>query len=163
MPHSTFNWVDVLVIILLIRAGFVGWTKGLTLEFFKFIGIVVTMFVSLRFYDNLSSWTQTRFLIPETYGDFIWFIILAATCILTIKLASIFLEKVVQLKFSASIEKPGGLSLGILRGILGTSLIIFAITLIHLEYLRTSVERSFLGYWLSRIPVELHSWFFKVF
>lgn len=77
MPHSTFNWVDVLVIILLIRAGFVGWTKGLTLEFFKFIGIVVTMFVSLRFYDNLSSWAQTRFPIPETYGDFIWFIILA--------------------------------------------------------------------------------------
>jgi uncharacterized membrane protein required for colicin V production len=163
MPHSTFNWVDVLSIALLVWAGYIGWAKGLTVELFRFIGVLVSMFISLHFYDNLSAWSETKFLISRAYGDIAWFVILLCVCFLCFKLMGILLEKIVKVKFSAKAEKPGGLTIGILRGILGTSLMLFAIKLIPIEYLQSSVEKSFIGYYLSRISIGLYNWFLNVF
>ena len=52
----TFNWVDILILIVLIRVLFIASRKGLLDETFKLLGVFVGAILSIHFFVRLGNW-----------------------------------------------------------------------------------------------------------
>ena len=52
---KSINWIDVALVILFARTIFVGVKNGFISEFFKSLGVVVAVFVSLHYYSFLAA------------------------------------------------------------------------------------------------------------
>ena len=53
---KSINWIDVALAFLFIRMIFIGVKNGFISEFFKFLGVVTAVFVSLHYYSFLAAW-----------------------------------------------------------------------------------------------------------
>ena len=49
------NWVDLLVVILILRISYVAFQEGLSHEIFPIIGGVVIIIVNLHYYERIGS------------------------------------------------------------------------------------------------------------
>ncbi len=68
---KSINWVDVALAFLLIRMIFVGVKNGFISEFFKFLGVVAAVFVSLHFYSFLAAWVVQKTNLSWDYWDLV--------------------------------------------------------------------------------------------
>ena len=70
---KSINWIDVGLAVLLIRMIFVGVKNGFVSEFFKFLGVVVAVFVSLHYYSFLAAWVAEKTNLSCDYWDLVMF------------------------------------------------------------------------------------------
>ena len=49
-----FNWVDIVIIIVFLRIGYVSLKTGILIEVFKFLGALSAIYISSHYYTNLS-------------------------------------------------------------------------------------------------------------
>lgn len=139
------NWVDVVVIILLIRSSYVGVKSGLTSEVFKTLGIITAIVFSYHFYSIIADFLSTYTLIPANYSGAISFVTITFFCILIFALFRIIIFKVLKMQFVMKLEMIGGGILGLVRGILVCGLIFMALTLIPVKYLNESINQGSLS------------------
>ena len=66
---KSINWIDAVLFILLIRIIFVGVKNGFISEFFKFLGVVTAVFVSLHFYSLLAAQAAVKTNFSWNYWD----------------------------------------------------------------------------------------------
>ena len=159
---SQINWVDIFVLILLIRATYVGLRCGLLGEIFKTLGIIAALFVSIRYHSNLAQFlTQQVFFsklsLPVNQG--ISFACLLLAVMLIFKLGWFIAQSIMQLKLkvAGSVEKIGGVICGFIRGGIVASLILFALNLLPLDYLKKSInEDSWSGSRLIKVGPAIH-------
>lgn len=57
---KSINWIDAALVLLFIRMIFAGVQNGFISEFFKSIGTVVAVFVSLHYYSMLAAWVALK-------------------------------------------------------------------------------------------------------
>ncbi|MCQ9208099.1 MAG: CvpA family protein [Omnitrophica bacterium] len=140
------NWVDVIVIIFLIRGGYIGLQRGFSIELFKVLGAVATCVLSLLYYGHLGKWLATSSFLSLQVANFLSFLILFFLLLLVFRTVRVLLFKVLHLELLGEIEKWGGLILGLGRSLVFASLFLFALTLLPFEYIKESVEQeSFSG------------------
>ncbi len=143
---ENFNWIDILLILLLIKTVYSGARAGLTAELFRTIGTIISIIVGLHYYNEIAADLSTYVKAP------VWLlqvIILAAIIILAsiiFRYAVILLLKILNIQFIQHIEKIGGALLGLARGFLAGGLLLIILLLLPAEYLTTSIsEKSFLS------------------
>ena len=117
---------------LLIRMIFVGVKNGFISEFFKFLGVVAAVFVSLHYYSFLAAWVALKTSISWDYWDLVMF---AGLWVAVMFLFKIFRDGLLLLfKVETNHEGFDKYAAGIVavaRGILVCSLTIFLILLVH--------------------------------
>lgn len=147
-----FNWIDVLVIILLFRTTYVGAKTGLNNELFKIIGVILGLYLGFRFYVSLGSWVSSRIPLPEEIANSFSFLILILIAVLILKLVGAGLAKIVKLTFADRINQWGGFVVGFVRGGIILSLIFTFFTILNFQYVVKSVEeRSLSGQFFLKV------------
>jgi uncharacterized membrane protein required for colicin V production len=159
------NWVDLFVIILLFRIGYVAIKSGFSVELFKLLGTTAAIYMSLHYYTAFSDWIAKSSHIPISkesmpleFMDFISFLILAIAGYIIFVGLRIGLYRFIKMEAVPVLNKWGGLVLGILRGFLLAGLIIFMLAISTLTYLRNSAIKSYLGKGLFKVAPATYSW-----
>ncbi len=146
------NWVDILIVILLIRTSYIGARTGLSTEIFKMIGVLLGLFFGMKYYSLIGSWMASKVSFPPEVSEGIAFLILFLISILSLKLLSLGLQKIVKLTFADKLNKWGGFVIGLLRGGLILSILFAFFGIIQIDYLVKSVEeRSLTGPAIQKI------------
>lgn len=153
------NWVDVLVVIIMIRICYVAFMDGLSHEMFPLIGSVIVLITSLRYYQTFgSAISQNLFGFSPEVANFLSFTIIIIGMGFIVRVLKGLLDKIVQVSWHPILEKFGGLVLGIAKGAIVTSLVLIMLALLPLPYLQWSIrERSLTGMSFLRIGPVIYS------
>ena len=136
------NWIDVLVLIILVRTSYVGWYRGLAYEIFRLAGIVVTFLVALSFYDDLGHLVSQYSPIPTSAAYLICFLLLLLVITLILRITYRVLEKVGKLVFHPAVDRYGGFVFGICRGMVAAGLLVAALSILPFGYIQESIETN---------------------
>lgn len=149
---SQFNWIDVVAVILLMRLGYMGGSLGLSAELTKFLGVFIGLFVSFHWYHTVGEWASARSVLTPEWAGAIALILLVFSAYLAVVLAIRLMQKAVTVQFAPSLNKIGGIAVGLLRAGVVMSVVLVALQQLPSEYLRTSIqERSWSGRYLVRV------------
>lgn len=156
-----FNFLDIVILIILFRICYIAVTMGLPIEFFKLLGVLCATYVSLHYYISLSDIIQRSYLpknMPPEFMDFLIFLILAAAgYLISVALRSTF-YRFIKMEAVPKINKIGGFILGLARGFFAVGLIVYALAISTVSYLTLSVKHSYLGSRAFSIAPQTYSW-----
>lgn len=152
------NWVDLLVIILIIRISYVAFQEGLSHEIFPAIGSIVIIVLCLHYYERIGAFvSRNLFNMPADLSNFLSFLVLAIIIGLIFKLLKALLDKIIKVEWHPFIERIGGLAVGLMRASIFASLILMIIALMPLSYLQWSIrDRSLIGMHFLRVGPSIY-------
>lgn len=155
---AKFNWVDVLVIIILFRVSYVAFQDGLSHEIFPLIGAICTLVLSLHFYHSIAVGIQQNVVkLSVALLDFISFVLLIVAIGLIFKLLRVVVDKVIKVTWHPLVEKFGGLLVGIMRAAVVASVILTVLALMPFPYLQRSIrDRSLTAMYFLRIGPSVY-------
>jgi len=147
-----FNWVDVVVLILVIRGIIRGAKNGIVLEFFSLIGWCLALYLSLKFYKPIASNIYKRTEIPLVLNEiFVFGGIMAGTILVANFIGNIF-KHIVKIKVVEKISLWGGMVLGMLKGLVILSSLFYLLGILEIPYLDNSIkERSLSGRMITKV------------
>lgn len=155
------NWVDALLIVVFIRIIFIGQSKGLMIEAFKFFGIICSIFISLQYYSVLSEFINSHSSIPIDFADFISLIGLIVLVLIIFKFTRDGILFLIKISPHPTLEKWGGLFISMIRGFFVASLVILCINLSTIEYFQKSAKSSFSGQYLLSVCPRTYAYLFE--
>lgn len=160
---KNFNWFDICILLIIFRVLYIAIKTGFTTEFFKFFGILFAIYLSMHYNTAIADFVAKRVPIieekvPLEFLDFIIFSILAITGNLFFVLLRNAINNLIKIEAVSTLNKWGGLCLGVLRSLLLVSLISFALTISSVVYLKDSVKSSYLGPRVISIGVNTYTW-----
>ena len=150
-----FNWVDVLIVILLIRTCYTGYARGISYEAITLLGIIGAAILSVHNYEYLGLFFRKELNLPVGFCNFISFIMLGTGVFYVFRFVREFLYRFLRFEMFPSVERFGGLALGFVRGALMVSLILLGMLLAQRPELSTAIKyKSYSGpVFLKVIPV----------
>lgn len=150
-----FNWIDIGVIILLFRVCYIALKNGLIAEFFKTLGTIFAIYISFHYYTPLSALIRSRIASGQEtvfpFMDFVIFVILGIAAYLVFVFFREAFSHFIKTEALPSVNKYGGLFLGIARAFLLIGLIMFTLVISSIDYLKNSVNNSSSGNRLLKI------------
>ena len=156
-----FNWVDIFFVILLMRICYVAIKNGFPVEFFKLLGTLSAIYLSLHYFITFPDYILGRIgakNIPLEYLTFISFLVLAIIGYLIFMLLSKAFSRFIHMEVVSNLNKWGSLILGMIRSFLLVSLIIFIFVIVPKDYFRNSVNKSYSGKRLLTIAPTTYTW-----
>jgi uncharacterized membrane protein required for colicin V production len=150
---TRLNWVDILIVILMVRISYVAFQDGLSHEIFPLITSVMVIVFSLHYYRTIGlAISRNLFNMPREITDFLAFLALAVVFGLIARLLKALLDKVVKVQWHPLLEKFGGLIFGVFRAAITTSLVLIILALAPLPYLQRSIrDKSLTGVYFLKI------------
>lgn len=158
---KSINWIDAALVLLFIRMIFVGVKNGFISEFFKFLGIVAAVFVSLHYYSYYAAWVAKKTNISWIYWDLVMFAFLWFAVMFIFK----FLRDGFLILFKVETNHEGfnkyaaGI-VAVARGILVCSMSIFLILLTSNASLKRMALHSYSYKIAGRAAVSTYSFLF---
>jgi len=150
------NWVDIIVLIFLVRGAYIGLSRGLSVELFKLVGAILTVVLSLLWYDILGGWLAAHSFLPLQVANFISFIILLTILLILSKSLRVFLFTVLHLELFCGLEKWGGFVMGLVRSTVFASLFLFVLNLLPVGYFQESMnEKSLFTPYLQPVAPKI--------
>jgi uncharacterized membrane protein required for colicin V production len=164
LPHvlTRINWVDIFVLIVLIRTSYIAATTGLAAEFFKLLGTIAAIYFSLHYYTPLSDILEKRFFVtqkmPLDFLDFLCFLIIAIFSYLAFLSLRIIFYRFITIETLPTLSRWGGLILGVARGFLLSGLLVFALVISGFNYPKQSVMNSYSARSVFKIAPDTYAW-----
>ena len=168
-----FNFLDVLILIILFRICYVAVKMGLPVEFFKLLGVLSAIYCSLHYYTKLSDIIRSRFFyrvhspvradMPLEFLDFLVFLILAGIGYLVFVILRSMFYRFMKMEAVPEINKIGGFILGLIRGYFTIGLLTYILTISSISYLSSSVRYSYLGSKAFFVAPGAYNWFWNNF
>jgi membrane protein required for colicin V production len=139
------NWVDFVILIVLLYYAFQGYSTGFIGSLLGLISFVASFVLGLKYYGEVGEILVKTFSIPQTFSNAIGFFILSFFTEIIIGLA---LRKLIAKRFTGF--KVANRLLGILPGIFSglvilTFILSLIITLPLAVFIKNSVLKSFIG------------------
>jgi len=125
------NFIDIIIVILVLIAAFKGFVNGLIKELISLISLVVGVYIASHFSVYVEK--QLNYIFPkiEEYNAIISFALVFLIIYLSLKMAGIIIHKFVKIIQLNLINKISGLLFGSLKAILIIAFILLEIN--HLE------------------------------
>lgn len=159
-----FNWLDILCIIVLVRIVHISMKSGFSTEVFKLLGTTLAAYVSFHYYVLFSGALTSRFglkeIIPIEFMDFLCFLALALLGYLVFVFLRLWItfNRFINVEAVNNLNRWGGFVLGVLRGVLLSSLIMFMLVISTLTYLKKSVADSYSKRYIFNIAPNTYTW-----
>ena len=155
---TKIGWVDVVAFILVLWGLIVGVKRGLEVELPTFLEVAVATVITLHYYQLVGALLQENLAVPRYPADLLSFFGIALSSIIVVKLFVKILGAVVTFKFMSGVSRIGGAILGMLRLILGFSLLSCFLLMIPLDFFTNSfsAERSLLGPFFAQTSEKFH-------
>ncbi len=143
---TNINWLDIVVIVLVVRGIYMGVRRGLTAELFNFFGMVISLILAVQWYGKVADVLIINFGLPIWLSRFLCFVIIIQLVRVIFKYGLTFLLKVLNIQFIPQLEKIGGGVIGFGRGVIIAATLILALNFIPNDYLKDSIQvKSFTG------------------
>ncbi|RKX24281.1 MAG: hypothetical protein DRP45_08555 [Candidatus Zixiibacteriota bacterium] len=110
------NWVDGILLILLLSSVIVGSKKGLIRELMAFVVFFVAIVVTVNYVDNFAVWVYEQVGGSPLISAFLSFILLIALSYAVFKLLGQIFYKIADIKKPKTRDQMGGALVGFLRG-----------------------------------------------
>jgi len=158
------NWVDIVVFIVFLRLSFISVKQGLGMEFFKFSGTFLGLYLCLHYYFSLAKYLNGFSASKDFPGVTIE--LLAYSLLFFFGYLFIWSLRYLTFRFmSAEIDPQlsrwGGLAFGLLRALFLSSLVLFALVLTKAEYFKDSVRYSFSGNSVSQVAPATYTFIWE--
>jgi len=156
---ARLNWIDVIVIIVLLRTSYVAFQDGLSHEIFPLIGAVSALILALHYYNTLAL-VVTRNILQVNSAVAVFFSFLALVIIIGIifRLLRGVADTIVKVSWHPVLEKFGGLVVGVMRASVVASTILIILALLPLPYIQWSIrDKSVTGMYFLRIGPEIYT------
>ncbi|MBU0504310.1 MAG: CvpA family protein [Candidatus Omnitrophota bacterium] len=144
-----FNWLDIVIVILIFRIIYVSIRTGIPVELFKLLGTLSAVYLSLHYYTTLSDFLKNLVpaikIIPLDFLDFISFVALVLLGYIIFVFLREGFSRFIKMEAAQKLNKFGGFVLGIIRSCLVIGLLVFIIAISTISYLKDSVKSSYLG------------------
>lgn len=144
-----FNWVDIFVIILLFRTIYIAIKNGIFITLFKLLGTLLATYLSLHCYTGVADFFEARVptppIVPLEIWDFLAFFGLSVSGYLAFVILRETFFRFVKTEAVSILNKWGAGILGIARGLILVSLVIFLLSIPVISYFQNSVKDSFLA------------------
>jgi uncharacterized membrane protein required for colicin V production len=151
------NWIDLLVVILLIRSSYVGFTRGFGWELFRFVGYACTVLATIYYYETVSQAIGDYLPVISPFANLISFASLFLIILFIFKFINVIIGRIIKIETLSVIEKFGGLLLGFFRGSIFTSLVLITLIFTHIPYFEKSIkERSYSGQLILKVVPFLY-------
>ncbi|MFA6350489.1 MAG: CvpA family protein [Candidatus Omnitrophota bacterium] len=155
------NWLDIFVLILMIRVIYIATAKGFIAELFKLIGVLAAIYLSFHYYTFFADFIRSKLPVEERmplqFLDFLCFSILAVLGYSIFAILRSVLFNLIKMDAVPRLQKWGGFVLGIFRAWLLCGLIIYMLAISSVVYLHKSVVTSYFGNNLFYAPVNTYS------
>ncbi len=153
------NWIDGVLIILLLASVIVGSKKGLIREFMAFVVFFAAIIVSVNYIDNFAVWVYERLGGSPLISAFLSFAILLALTYAVFKILGLLFYKIANIKQTGRKDQMGGALIGFLRGWVAIGFLSFLTFLLPMpDSFYTSYESSFFGSAVAKtIPLMFES------
>ena len=149
---ENFNWIDIVVLVLVVRGIYLGIRHGLTAELFNFIGILVSLVLAVQYYSQIADALIINFGLPIWLCQFLCFVIIAQLIRLIVKYCVILFLRVLNIQFVPHLERIGGGVVGLGRSIIISALLMLSLTLLSSGYMTGSIyDKSFSGSFLIKV------------
>lgn len=159
---TKFNWIDIVVLALILIMSYRGFKKGFIVEIFKLLGIVLSIYVSLHYFSRAGDFLQQRFpIVKLVHWDFICFTILAVMGCLAMAAARDIFCRFVKVEAASGLNKWGGMLAGFSRGCLTASMLLLLLYFSTAAYLKESVKKSYLGSQSVVTDVKVYEFIFN--
>lgn len=156
------NWVDIIVLIIILRGCYVAAQAGFAIEAFRLIGLVFAVFFGMHYYTALGDYVGKKIglgsIMPLEFVDFLSFVFLTVGInLLFAALRKTFLNTF-KVEAPTSINKWGGLALGVCRSIIYTGYIMFLLVISTVGYFKGSVNSSYVGGTFFKVTPSVYSY-----
>lgn len=143
------NWIDIFVVILLIRITYISLKRGFPIELFKLLGTVCAIFLACHYYLRLGNFfNKFIFLGSEAAINFLNFLSFLALYFLgygLFVLVRLVFTILIRMEAISLLNRWGAFILGIGRWMLLVSIIFFSITVSNCTYFKQSLKNSISG------------------
>lgn len=141
----------------MLRAAYVGYQAGLTVEFPKFLGFLGGLFVSFRYAEGLGEALARNTFLSQVWAIAVTQLVVLFIVYFLLQLAFRGLERVGKVDFQSFLEQNGGLLIGFLRGCLVVSFVLVTLAQLPSEYLKSSImDRSLVGRPMARMAPAVY-------
>ncbi len=156
------NWLDIFILIIILRICYIASKTGLPSEFFKFIGTLLASCVSMHYYvaisDSVRALVPVIKDIPAEVLDFVIFLTLAIGTYLVFVVLRNITNNLLKIEAVSTLNKWGGLLLGSLRSLFLVSFIVFVMAVSPVNYLKLSVKHSYFGPRVFSVSTGTYNW-----
>ena len=125
------NFIDIIIIILVLLAAFKGFSRGIIKELISLISLIAGVYIASHFSVYVEKHLNNNFPKIEEYNTIISFILVFLIIYLSLKLAGVIINKFVKIIQLNLINKILGLLFGASKAILIIAFILFELN--HLE------------------------------
>jgi len=140
------NWIDAILLVLLLVSVIIGSRKGLIRELMAFVIFFVAIIISVAYIDNFAVWVYEQLGGSPLVSAFLSFVVLLAISYAAFKLIGLLFYKVADLKRSGKRDRMGGALVGFLRGWVAIGFLTFLVFLLPLpNQFYSAFESSFFG------------------
>ena len=157
-----FNWLDIFILIMIFRVCFIAVKGGFTTEFFKFFGTLTAVYLAMHYCifvsDFIMAYLPLEGKIPQELLNSLVFLFLSILGYLLFVLLRLTFNNFVKIETVSSLNKWGGLTLGMFRALLLVSLISFNLIISGFPYFKDSVKNSYLGSRVASVSSDTYSW-----
>jgi membrane protein required for colicin V production len=127
------NFLDILIIIFILGVTVSGYSRGFILELASLVALAAGIWAALLFSPLAEDLLKSSFNLPEKYLPAIGFLVTFVVVSLAITLIGWLVSKIVDLTPLGFLNKLFGALLGVAKGILLASLILFIISTFDTE------------------------------
>ncbi|MEW6049484.1 MAG: CvpA family protein [Candidatus Zixiibacteriota bacterium] len=124
------NWIDFLLIALLLAAVIIGSKKGLVRELSAFIVVCLAVVLSINYLDSFAVWVYNKIGGSSLVSAFVSFVILLAGAYGLFKLLAWLFYKVASIKSQGKQDQVGGAIVGLIRGWVSVGVLAFLVFLL---------------------------------
>ena len=153
---SNLNWIDIVLVVIVLRVIYIGLKQGFVIEFFKLLGTFVASFIILHYYSAFGQVIHVYAFIPQAVQHAIAFLLLWFLVVLIFK----FIRDGWMLLFKGeahpAIHKWGGFSFAVLRAALICGLTFLLIFMSGNSYLIKTAKQSYLSPYLADISPKIY-------
>ncbi|HDL03379.1 MAG TPA: CvpA family protein, partial [candidate division Zixibacteria bacterium] len=140
------NWVDIVLLVLLVAAVIIGSKKGLIRELMALAILAATVIVSINYIDIIATKIYEQLGGSPLITAILSFIVLLAFIYAVFKIMGIIFFKIANLQSLGRKDQLGGALVGAVRGWLIISFIVFLVFLMPMpDKFYVEFDNSFLG------------------
>jgi uncharacterized membrane protein required for colicin V production len=160
----SINWVDVAMLVLLIRIVFIGVRTGFVTELFKLLGVFFAVFIGLHYYAPLAGFLAKKTGLSLELLECAFFILLVSLVVIAVKYMREGFLMIFKFETThAGVNQWGSGVFSIIRALFLASLIMFGTLLTHVEWLQKETVTSISSKLALKVAPNTYSFIFNNF
>jgi len=159
-----FNWVDILVVVVLIRIVLMGLAHGIAFELLKLLGTLTGIHLCFHYYSGAASAVHgfgAFKAVPLPVVTICLYVLLFFIGYGAFLLLRLGLKRFITMEVVPEVSKWGGCALSFLRSFFVISPVLYACLLLPGDYFPKSLQRSLSGPALVRVAPSTYSFFWN--